>query len=68
MAVYYATTQQRNMGRLLDAKDIRLWIRGGVEVESSWVIPSFEEVFQYIHEHGNHPDHGSHQIIKVFQR
>ena len=28
MAVYYATTQQRTIGRLLDAKAIRKWIRG----------------------------------------
>jgi len=29
MAVYYACTQQRTIGRLLDARNIRKWIRGG---------------------------------------
>jgi len=29
MAVYYATNQQRILGRFLKAKDIRIWIRGG---------------------------------------
>jgi hypothetical protein len=31
MAVYYATRQQRNIGRLIDDKEIREWIRGGPE-------------------------------------
>ncbi|RDI81350.1 hypothetical protein Vi05172_g8532 [Venturia inaequalis] len=30
MAVYYATTHQRSMGRLLHPKQVRSWIRGGV--------------------------------------
>jgi hypothetical protein len=30
MAVYYATTQQRAMGRLLRPKQVRAWIRGGI--------------------------------------
>lgn len=28
MAVYYATTQQRALGRVLCAKQVREWIRG----------------------------------------
>ncbi|TID22352.1 hypothetical protein E6O75_ATG11146 [Venturia nashicola] len=30
MAVYYATTHQRSMGRLLHPQQVRSWIRGGV--------------------------------------
>lgn len=35
MAVYYASTQQRAMGRLLRSKQIRAWIRGGVGAKRS---------------------------------
>jgi hypothetical protein len=46
MAVYYATTQQRTPGRLLKAKDVRLWIRGGNrQSEASRIVPSFEDIF-----------------------
>lgn len=31
MAVYYATTQQRTMGRLLTVRQVRQWIRGGID-------------------------------------
>jgi hypothetical protein len=30
MAVYYATTQQRTLGRLLRPEHVRAWIRGGI--------------------------------------
>lgn len=44
MAVYYATTQQRTMGCLLHAPQIRLWIRGGVGIlEEARVVPSFQQ-------------------------
>ncbi|KIM98299.1 hypothetical protein OIDMADRAFT_90904, partial [Oidiodendron maius Zn] len=33
IAVYYATTQQRVMGRLLQAKQVRGWIRGRLPVQ-----------------------------------
>ncbi len=45
MAVYYATTQQRTLGRLLEAKRVRLWIRGGSrESETSRLVPSISDI------------------------
>ena len=45
MAVYYATTQQRTLGRLLNAKDVRLWIRGGKrQSEDGRIVPSFQDI------------------------
>ena len=45
MAVYYATTQQRTLGRLLTAKDVRLWIRGGNRrAQTGRIVPTLEEV------------------------
>lgn len=47
MAVYYATTQQRMLGRLLQAKQVRLWIRGGSRVvNTSRIVPSLDEIVQ----------------------
>ncbi len=41
MAVYYATTQPRTLGQLLNAKDVRLWIRGGNrQSENGRIVPS----------------------------
>lgn len=58
MAVYYAARQQQNIGRLLDGKSIRQWIRGGGDGPSAiavlkgvgsrhWleVIPRMEQVY-----------------------
>lgn len=39
MAVYYATTQQRAMGRLLRPKQVRAWIRGGIGSKLSFLDP-----------------------------
>ncbi len=45
MAVYYATTQQRTLGRLLNAKDVHLWIRGGNRLsETGRLIPSLDDI------------------------
>jgi hypothetical protein len=45
MAVYYATTQQRTLGRLLKAKDVRLWIRGGNrQSEAARLVPSINDI------------------------
>jgi hypothetical protein len=45
MAVYYSTTQQRVMGRLLHGHQVRLWIRGGSgTLEHSRVVPSLEQL------------------------
>lgn len=45
MAVYYATTQQRTLGRLLTAKDVRLWVRGGNHESSAGrLVPSLEDL------------------------
>jgi hypothetical protein len=45
MAVYYATTQQRTLGRLLNAKDVRLWIRGGKrQSEDGRIVPSLQDI------------------------
>lgn len=38
MAVYYATRQQRSVGRLLEAKRIRQWIRGGSDTPSLYTM------------------------------
>jgi hypothetical protein len=49
MAVYYATTQQRTLGRLLKAKDVRLWIRGGNrDYEAARLVPSFDGIMRRI--------------------
>ncbi|KAH7117905.1 hypothetical protein B0J11DRAFT_509599 [Dendryphion nanum] len=41
MAVYYATTQQRTIGRLLHASQIRSWIRGGTNyLDDQRIVPS----------------------------
>ena len=46
MAVYYATTQQRTMGRLLTARQVRLWIRGGVaSPAAARIIPRLDVFF-----------------------
>ncbi|KAF7507474.1 hypothetical protein GJ744_010405 [Endocarpon pusillum] len=43
MAVYYATTQQRTMGRLLTVRQVRRWIRGGMNSPGvAHMIPRFE--------------------------
>jgi hypothetical protein len=43
MAVYYATTQQRTLGRFLRAEDVRLWIRGGNQSsEADRIVPSLD--------------------------
>jgi hypothetical protein len=45
MAVYYATTQQRTLGRLIKAKDVRLWIRGGNrQSEVGRLVPSLHDI------------------------
>jgi hypothetical protein len=47
MAVYYATTQQRTLGRLLKAKDVRIWIRGGNRhAQMNRIIPSFDDILK----------------------
>jgi hypothetical protein len=44
MAVYYSTTQQRILGRLLKAQGVRLWIRGGNrQSRSDRIVPSFDD-------------------------
>jgi hypothetical protein len=46
MAVYYSTTQQCTLGRLLRAKDVRLWIRGGNhQSEAGRLVPSWNNIF-----------------------
>lgn len=43
MAVYYATTQQRTMGRLLTVRQVRQWIRGGIDSPAAArMIPRFD--------------------------
>jgi hypothetical protein len=45
MATYYATTQQRTLGRLLKAKEVRVWIRGGNrQSEAVRLVPSFDDI------------------------
>lgn len=45
MAVYYATTQHRTLGRLLSASQVRAWIRGGIGVpERLRIIPSLKQI------------------------
>lgn len=45
MAVYYSTTQQRVMGRLLHRHQVRLWIIGGSgTVEHTRIVPSLEQL------------------------
>ena len=45
MAVYYSTTQQRVMGRLLHGHQVRLWIRGGSgTLEHARIVPSLEQL------------------------
>jgi hypothetical protein len=47
MATYYATTQQRTLGRLLKAKEVRFWIRGGNrQSEAARAVPSFDEIIR----------------------
>lgn len=47
MAVYYATTQQRMLGRLLQAEQVRLWIRGGrCGEDTARLVPSLDEIVQ----------------------
>lgn len=46
MAVYYATTQQRTVGRLLHASQIRLWIRGGRQSTQSRIVPDIRTIVQ----------------------
>jgi len=47
MAVYYATTQQRTLGRFLKAKEVRIWIRGGNrQSEATRLVPSFDEIIK----------------------
>jgi len=47
MAVYYATTQQRMLGRLLQAKQVKLWIRGGSRaVDTARLVPSLNVIVQ----------------------
>jgi hypothetical protein len=47
MATYYATTQQRTLGRLLQAKEIRIWIRGGNrQSEAARLVPSFDDIIR----------------------
>ena len=48
VAVYYATTQQRTMGRLLTAKQVRSWIRGGTVSENLRIIPGLEAIFSQL--------------------
>lgn len=49
MAVYYATTQQCMLGRLLQAEQVRLWIRGGSRVEdTARLVPSLNEILQRV--------------------
>ncbi|KFY74581.1 hypothetical protein V499_05402 [Pseudogymnoascus sp. VKM F-103] len=49
MAVYYATTQQRMLGRLLQAEQVRLWIRGGRRImDTGRLVPSLGEIAQKI--------------------
>lgn len=45
MAVYYSTTQQRVMGRLIQGHQVRLWIRGGSgSLEGERVVPSLRQL------------------------
>ena len=45
MAVYYATTQQRTLGRLLKAKDVRLWIKVGNRTpQNVRLVPSLDDI------------------------
>ncbi|KFY93942.1 hypothetical protein V500_03483 [Pseudogymnoascus sp. VKM F-4518 (FW-2643)] len=47
MAVYYATSQQRRLGRLLQAEQVRLWIRGGSRaMDTARLVPSLGEIVQ----------------------
>jgi hypothetical protein len=47
MAVYYATTQQRTLGRLLTAKEVRSWIRGGNrQFGVTRIVPSFDDIIE----------------------
>ena len=49
MVVYYATTQQRKLGRLFKAKDVRLWIRGGNQyAQTRTMLPSFDAMFRML--------------------
>jgi hypothetical protein len=47
MGVYYASTQYRVLGRLLQAEQIRLWIRGGRlhRFSTERIIPSLPQLF-----------------------
>ncbi|PMD26210.1 hypothetical protein NA56DRAFT_698375 [Hyaloscypha hepaticicola] len=45
MAVYYSTTQQRTLGRLLKAKGVRLWIRGvNRRSPTGRIIPTLDDL------------------------
>jgi hypothetical protein len=48
MAVYYSTTQYRILGRLLQAEQVRLWIRGGRrnEYASERIVPSLFQMIE----------------------
>lgn len=48
MAVYYSTSQQRVMGRLLQAHQVRLWIRGGSgTLDHARIIPSLDQLSDF---------------------
>ena len=48
MAVYYTTTQQRTMGRLLTAKQVRMWIRGGTVSENLRIVPGLDAILSLL--------------------
>ncbi|KFZ14085.1 hypothetical protein V501_03412 [Pseudogymnoascus sp. VKM F-4519 (FW-2642)] len=49
MAVYYATTQQRMLGRLLQAEQVRLWIRGGNRAaDTARLVPSLDGIVRML--------------------
>ncbi|ELR07678.1 hypothetical protein VC83_03727 [Pseudogymnoascus destructans] len=55
MAVYYATTQQRMLGRLLQAEQVGLWIRGGNRVtDTARLVPSLDEIVQMLRDRWGH--------------
>jgi hypothetical protein len=47
MATYYATTQQRALGRLLKDKELRNWIRGeNRQSEAARIVPPFDDIIR----------------------
>lgn len=66
MAVYYAAAQQRILGRLLKAKQVRHWIReGSREFENQRIIPSLDQILFSIEFFGGRISQG-HPGLKVF--